>query len=70
MNGAVNILGPFFWGLVREVRGELADVGGSEVAVATQNHRAEMTAARWARARAPAAATGMTISFPLRRCRT
>jgi len=33
-------------GLVREVRGELADVGESEVAVAAQNQRAEMAASR------------------------
>ena len=33
-------------GLVRAVRGELADVGESEVAVAAQNHRAELATAR------------------------
>jgi len=33
-------------GLVREGRGELANAGESEVAVAAQHHRAEMAAAR------------------------
>ena len=37
-------------GLVREVRGALADVGESELVVAAQNHRAGMAAARWSSA--------------------
>jgi len=51
-------------GLVRKVRGALADVGESEVAVAAQHHRAEL-AARWSSARAPSAATCIhSSSFP------